>query len=361
MQTKIIKINPGFPEEGLIKEAAEVLRRSGLIAFPTETVYGIAANYLDKTAIDKLYSIKKRPRSKPFTFHIAKFETLRELEIVLSDRALNIVNKFWPGPLTIVAFNKKKEKIGIRMPRNKVAIAFINGSGVPVVAPSANISGEKPAVSSAEVFSALNGSIDIILDAGTAEIGLESSVLDVTTEPFTVLREGSLSKEDLLADWHVLFICTGNSCRSVMAKAVLEKLLKESALYGKVRVDSAGTGAYQGIPAAPNTIEVIKEEGMDVSMHKGKAVTVELLRKSDLIFVMERAHRDIILNRLPGIDSKIRLLKEDREIPDPIGKPVEEYRRVRDIIKQEVEDIFLELFQKESKDEDRNRRGSRGI
>lgn len=361
MQTKIIKVNPDFPEEGLIKEAAIVLRKGGLVAFPTETVYGIAVNYSDKEAIDKLYRIKKRPPNKPFTFHIAKFETLKELEIDLSGRAMNIINKFWPGPLTIVAFNKKKEKIGIRMPRNKVAALFINEAGVPVVAPSANISGEKPALSAEEVFSEMNGSIDIILDGGAVEIGVESTILDVTAEPFTVLRQGSISAEDLLADYHVLFICTGNSCRSVMAKAMLEKLLKESGLSGKVRVDSAGTGAYQGIPAALNTIEVIKEEGIDVSMHKGKAVTVELLRKSDLIFVMELTHRDIILNRLPGIGSKVRLLKEDVEVPDPIGKPVEEYRRVRDIIKGQVEDIFLELFQKESKDEDSDRRRSRGI
>jgi tRNA threonylcarbamoyl adenosine modification protein (Sua5/YciO/YrdC/YwlC family) len=346
MQTKIIKLNPDFPEELFIREAAMVLRKGGLVAFPTETVYGLGANFLDKKAIDRLYSIKNRPPDKPFTFHVADFETLNELEIELSGRAERLIRKFWPGPLTIVALNRKKQKIGLRMPRNKIALELIRRSGVPVVAPSANISGNKPPVSGEEVILELNGSIDAILDSGPTEIGIESTVLDVMSEPFVLLREGAISKEDLMADYHILFVCTGNSCRSVMAKAMLEKYLKGSGLSDKVWVDSAGTGAYSGIRAAPNTIEVMREEGTDVSGHTGKGITPGLLRKSDFIFIMEHLHRKIILNMLPEADSKVRLLREEGDISDPIGKSIEEYRVVRDIIKDRVENIFLELFEK---------------
>ena len=111
-------------------------------------------------------------------------------------------------------------------------------------------------------------------------------------------------------------------------------------------VESAGTGGYLNIPAAPNTVEVMREEGMDVSVHRGKCITPSLLRKADFIFIMERGHRGIILNMLPTLDSKIRFLKRDGEVPDPIGKPIEEYRRIRNIIKEEVQNIFLELFKK---------------
>ncbi|MBU4149048.1 MAG: L-threonylcarbamoyladenylate synthase, partial [Candidatus Omnitrophica bacterium] len=104
MQAKVLKIDPHFPQSDLIKEAANVLKKGGLVAFPTETVYGIGANLLDKRAIDRLYEIKKRPKDKPFTVHIAKFETLKKLKIKLSEKAERIVHKFWPGPLTIVAF-----------------------------------------------------------------------------------------------------------------------------------------------------------------------------------------------------------------------------------------------------------------
>ncbi len=344
MQAKILKINPNFPEEGLIKEAAYVLQEGGLVAFPTETVYGIAANFLNKETMDRLYSIKKRPRHKPFTFHIAEFRALEDLDIVLSEGAERLIHKFWPGPLTIIALNKEQEKVGIRMPRNKVALDLIKEVSLPIVAPSANISGKKPPVSGDEVILEMKDVIDVILDAGATEIGRESSIIDVSTYPSIVLREGAIPKDDLLANYHVLFVCTGNSCRSVMAKFMLDRFLKESGLDKEILVDSAGTGSYLGMPAAANTVQVMKETGLDVSMHKGKCINPDLLKKSDFIFVMEKLHKDIVLRMLPEVGSRVRLLKENEDIPDPIGKSLEEYRRVLHMIRDEVENIFLELF-----------------
>ncbi|MFC1621350.1 L-threonylcarbamoyladenylate synthase [Candidatus Omnitrophota bacterium] len=344
MQTKVIKVNPSFPEPHVIEEAAALLKKGGLVAFPTETVYGVGANLLDKKAIDRLYKIKKRPKDKPFTIHIARFEALKELKVDLSERAEKIVKKFWPGPLTILALDNEKKKIGIRMPNNKVALALIDKASLPIVAPSANLFGKNPPTSAKEVLL----DVDMILDGGDTTIGVESTVLDTTVSPFKILRKGALSEEDLLADYHVLFVCTGNSCRSVMAKGMLEKFIKQAKLSKQVKVDSAGTGGFAGIPAATNTIEVMKEEGVDVSAHRGKPINPALLKKSDFVFVMEDVHRKYIVNALPWTALKTKLLKGEDGVPDPIGKSIEEYRRIRDIIKDSVENIFLELFKKET-------------
>ncbi len=197
MQTKIIKIDHDLPQQDLIKEAAAVIKKGGLVVFPTETVYGIGANYMDKRAIERLYKIKDRAKNKPFTIHIAKFESLKEFKVELSMPAERLVHKFWPGPLTIVAFNNKKEKIGLRMPNNKIALRLIDTSSVPLAAPSANLSGERPPTSAGEVISEISGTVDMIIDGGISEVGIESTVVDVTRKPFEILRRSEEHTSEL--------------------------------------------------------------------------------------------------------------------------------------------------------------------
>ncbi len=349
MKTKVIKLNPNFPEEHLIKEAAMILKNGGLVVFPTETVYGIAANALNKDTINRLYEIKKRPQDKPFSVHIADFDSLRQLEISLSKDAERVARRFWPGPLTLVAFNNKKEKVGLRMPDNMIASLLIKKAGVPVVAPSANLSGNKPPVSIEEVLSEMDGHVDMILDGGRARIGIESTVMDVTEKPFKILRQGAIPQKEALTDYTLLFVCTGNSCRSVMAKGLMEKLVKEAGLAEKVHIDSGGTSTFAGIGAAPNTVSVMREEGVDVSSHIGKNINKDMLKRSDIVFVMEKFHKDFIVNIMQEMKDKIRLLREGQDIPDPIGRSLEEYRNVKKVIKEEVQDIFLEIFKEEKK------------
>ena len=349
MNTKVVKLNPDFPEERLIKEAAIILKNGGLVVFPTETVYGIAANALNKDTVKRLYEIKKRPQDKPFSVHIADFDSLRQLEISLSKDAERVARRFWPGPLTLVAFNNKKEKIGLRMPDNIIAFLLIKKAGVPVVAPSANLSGNKPPVSIEEVLSGMDGHVDMILDGGRARIGIESTVMDVTEKPFKILRQGAIPQKEALTDYTLLFVCAGNSCRSVMAKGLMGKLVSEAGFAEKMHIDSAGISTFAGIGAAPNTVSAMKEEGVDVSGHIGKNINKDILKRSDLIFVMEKFHKDFIINIMPETKDKIRLLREDQDIPDPIGRSLEEYRSVQKAIKEEVQDIFLEIFKEEKK------------
>lgn len=198
---KLLKVDPDNPDTSAIEEAARAIRDGGLVAFPTETVYGLAANLLNKEAIERLYRVKRRPKNKPFTIHVSNMDMVREIAPDISDPAGRLIDKFWPGPLTIILNSKDREKVGFRMPANRIALSLIEICGVPVVAPSANISGNRPPKSADEVLSDLDDGIDMILDGGPTEVGVESTVVDATASPYKVLRTGAISEGQLREVW----------------------------------------------------------------------------------------------------------------------------------------------------------------
>jgi len=196
-KTPVLKINPNKPDKKVIRYGAKVIKKGGLVAFPTETVYGIAANLLKEKALDKLYRVKRRPRSKPFTVHIADLGSIKDMGCRIEEETKALIDEFWPGPLTIILRSENGTKIGFRMPYSKVALDLIKAAKVPVVAPSANISGKHPPKSAAEVLSQLDGKIDLLIDSGRTKVGVESTVVDLTVRPFKVLREGAIKKETI--------------------------------------------------------------------------------------------------------------------------------------------------------------------
>jgi len=195
--TLVVKIDPVKPDGELIKYAAGVLRDGGLVAFPTETVYGLGANLLNKRAIARLYKVKGRPGRKPLTVHIADVSQIRALGCVFDARARKLAKKFWPGPLTMVLSRKTGGSVGFRMPANRVALSLIKASGVPVAAPSANLSGKKPPTDGGAVLAGLNGKIDVLLDSGHTDVGVESTVVDMTSVPFVILRKGAVKEGNI--------------------------------------------------------------------------------------------------------------------------------------------------------------------
>lgn len=172
----------------LIKKAAAVIKNGGLVGFPTETVYGIAADPKNKKAVARLNKIKKRPKGKPYTLHIAYKKDVYKYVSKLSPLAKKIIKEYWPGPLTIVLKNKNGKKIGFRMPENKIALALIRAVGKPIIAPSANISGQKSPVSASEVCVGL----EMILDGGNTRYKKDSTILDLSVAHPKILREGCL-------------------------------------------------------------------------------------------------------------------------------------------------------------------------
>ena len=197
-KTVILKVDPQKPDGDLIAYGARIIKRGGIVAFPTETVYGLAANLLDRKAIDRLYEVKRRFRGKPLTVHISDIKMVGQMGCVIPKKAKTLMDKYWPGPLTIILKSQNGSKIGFRMPANKVALDLIGLSEVPVVAPSANISGKAPPKDAKSVLKDFDGKIDAVLDGGRTDVGVESTVVDLTVNPPEILREGAIKRRALL-------------------------------------------------------------------------------------------------------------------------------------------------------------------
>jgi L-threonylcarbamoyladenylate synthase len=205
-QTLILKVNPQKLNIKKVQVAASIIRKGGLVAFPTETVYGLGADALNSKAVLALFEAKKRPLDNPPIVHVENISDVRGLAEQVPPKAEKLMKKFWPGPLTLVFKRSKKvpdvtvaglETIAIRMPQHAVALALIKESNCPIAAPSANLAGKPSPTSAKHVFDDLNGRIDAILDGGPARIGVESTVLDLSVDPAQILRPGGTSLEAL--------------------------------------------------------------------------------------------------------------------------------------------------------------------
>ena len=192
-----------------IRRAAAVIKRGGLVAFPTETVYGIGANAFDDEAVRHVYEAKGRPSDNPMIVHITRASDIALLSKKLSPEIVKLADAFWPGPLTMV-MEKRKEvparvtgglpTVGIRLPDSPVATELIRLAGTPVAAPSANISGSPSPTKAEHVIADLDGKVDIILKGEDCRVGIESTVVDMTASPPQVLRPGIITKEDIEAE-----------------------------------------------------------------------------------------------------------------------------------------------------------------
>lgn len=203
----ILKVDPINPAAEVMKRAAEVIKKGGTVAFPTETVYGLGANCFDKSAVLRIFEIKRRPPDNPLIVHVS---SLAQLDLLIDDnveRAEAIIEKFWPGPVTLI-FKKKAEvpkevtggleTVAVRMPSHPVAKMLIDLSNVPIAAPSANLSGRPSPTNAQHVIEDLYGMVDVIIDAGETPLGLESTVIDLSRDRPTLLRPGPATVEEIL-------------------------------------------------------------------------------------------------------------------------------------------------------------------
>jgi protein-tyrosine phosphatase len=246
----------------------------------------------------------------------------------------------------------KDYSIGIRCPDHPVATALLKETHHPVVAPSANLAGESPAVDGDQVLNRLSGRIDMLLDAGPSKYGMNSTVVKIGKRGLEILRSGVCPEEEVqaLSQIRFLCVCTGNTCRSPMAEGLLKKYLAEK-LHANVdeiekmgyTVESAGTMGSMGFPASPQAVIACAAKGVDLIPHRNQGLTRELIEESDLIYVMEPMHREIVLAMIPEASNRCFLLEENGRIPDPIGHPQNFYNRCADQIEKAIKKRLREL------------------
>lgn len=206
MKTTYLKISPSSPDEGAIKEAAECIKKGGLVAFPTETVYGLGADSFNPDAVKKIYLAKGRPSDNPLISHIAHIDDVNTLAREVTENAKKLMEAFWGGPLTIILKRKDNvpsiisaglDTVSIRMPSHTIANALIKASGTAIAAPSANLSGSPSPTAFGHCKADMDGRVDIIIDGGDCQIGVESTVVDLTGEIPVVLRPGAVTIDDI--------------------------------------------------------------------------------------------------------------------------------------------------------------------
>lgn len=206
IQTKVAVVSESQIDAGIIKQAGDILQAGGLVAFPTETVYGLGGDALQKESSRKIYAAKGRPSDNPLIVHICKWEDIALIVQEIPEAAKKLAKVFWPGPLTMILKKSAAvplettgglETVAIRMPENKIALALIAAAGGYIAAPSANTSGKPSPTCAAHVKEDLDGKIDMILDGGSVGIGLESTIVDLTDSAPTILRPGYITKKML--------------------------------------------------------------------------------------------------------------------------------------------------------------------
>ncbi|TYU71342.1 threonylcarbamoyl-AMP synthase [Listeria monocytogenes] len=229
MQTIHWKITKQQSNQAIYQEAAELLQNGECVAFPTETVYGLGADATNQAAIQKIYAAKGRPSDNPLIVHIARQDQMNSFVASYPPKAIQLMEKFWPGPLTVILPLKKDSlaanvsaglsTVGVRMPEHPVSLALINAANVPVAAPSANRSGKPSPTTADHVIEDLDGKIAGIIDGGATGVGLESTVIDCSLEMPIILRPGGITKEQIEQVIGPVDISTNNTKEKEKPKA----------------------------------------------------------------------------------------------------------------------------------------------
>lgn len=350
MRTRVARLDPTDGPWQELPGLAATVRDGGLVAFPTETVYGIAVNTRDPDAVRRLYRLKGRPGDKPLTVHLASPEDLVTLLGRVPRPAAKLAARFWPGPLTLVVPDRHGRPTGCRVPDHALAREFLRECGTRIAAPSANPHDQPAPTTADQVLEHFDGLLDAVIDGGPCRHGRSSTVVRVTDDEVEVLRAGVVPEIEIreATARHLLFVCSGNRCRSPMAAAFAGDLLARrlglgtdatGLLENGYRVDSAGTDCMHGAPSTPEAEAAAREYGCDLVGHRARALTPSLLENADEIYVMSAKQRASILEFVSDAADRVHLLDtRGRDIDDPYGRGAAVYRATAQRIHKAIED-----------------------
>lgn len=365
MTTPIVQIFDAPDYEEQIQRAAKLLSKGGVVVLPTETVYGAAGALTQAEAMGRLRQIRPGNESKPLTIHLAEPEQARRYLGEVGELGARMMRKLWPGPVSLnfdVPAERRRQvaaeigvdeaelydggSITLRCPDHVVAEDVLSLVDGPVVAMLAATTTGEGAQRVQDIDEPTAGRFDLILDAGPSRYPKPSTVLKVFGDRYEIVRGGIYDQRiiERLLRTTILFVCSGNTCRSPMSEGIARRIIAQKegvadeALEDKgISVISAGSFAMPGARAATAAVEVLKEMGADLTKHRSRPLTIELIHQSDVIFAMSQSHLESVLSLVPSAEGKVMLLDPHGDIEDPIGGDVALYQSLAGVLRDLIE------------------------